>query len=349
MKNKEIIKSGILIVATTFLALLTAFNLNTSDRKEIQNNHEWDELKEVVVGRWVPNTFVVPKVDLNLKEFFSYIPDESWDYMKKIENNTLSNVFPKDDQEYFDEQENLVKTLRELGVIVHRPDEIEVGVIGTAQCYSRDPIITVGNKFIITNLYNENRRQETPSYRRIALNMAKNYNGEVVSMPALKAGYHKDNVYLEGGDVFVAGNDIYVGISGNASNMKGVEWLQKELGNEYTVHPIPLKPNVLHLDCTLMLINKEQGIICKEDFIDFDAAPESLKNREWVEVKPEEAQIMATNGVVINSKSIIMSDAFPKVANRVREMGIDVKEIPFRKANYFGGGLRCSYQPIFRN
>jgi len=347
-----------LILATVIGAgILSAFTLPNSknDLKEtkgkdliIRNNHEWDQLQEVVVGRWESGSFIVPKVDKNLKDFFPYITDASFDYMKAAENKALIDAYPEDDKQYHLETENLVKTLKELGVKVKRPDEMEFDVVGTSQVYSRDPIIVIGNKFIVSNMYTIQRRQETGNYRRIALELAKEYQGEVVNMPANKPGFHKDNTYLEGGDVFVAGKDVYVGVSGNASNEKGIAWLQNELGASYKVHAIPLKKNVLHLDCAMMLINEKQGIICKEDFVDFESAPKSLKNREWVKAKPEEAQIMATNGVVVNRNTIIMSDAFPHIAQQVRDMAIEVIEIPYKKANYFGGGLRCSYQPITR-
>ncbi len=315
---------------------------------KIQNNNEWNQLEEVVIGRWVTGSFNVPEVDKSLAEFFPYIPDAAMDYMKKAENKVLSDTYPEDDKRYYDEQENFVKKVEALGVKVHRPDVIEFPTLGTTQCYSRDPIVTIGNKFIITNLRSETRRMETPSYRRIALELADKYDGEVISMPANEAGYPEENAYLEGGDVFVDGMDIYVGVSGNASNQKGIDFLQKELGSAYTVHTIPLEHHVLHLDCALMLINEKQGVICKEDFIDFDALPEGLKNREYVEVASEKAQIMATNGMVINSKTVIMIEAFPEVISQVRDMGIEVIEVPFEKANYFGGGLRCSFQPIRR-
>lgn len=138
------------------------------------------------------------------------------------------------------------------------------------------------------------------------------------------------------------------GLTGNASNDRGIDWLRLELGDQYTVHRIPLSKGVLHLDCAMMLINDRQGIICTHDFVDFGGLPDGLQGREWVEVDPEQAQVMATNGVVINASTVLLSDAFPDVADRVRRMGIDVHELPFKKSNYFGGGLRCSYQPIAR-
>jgi len=57
---------------------------------------------------------------------------------------------------------------------------------------------------------------------------------------------------------------------------------------------------------------------------------------------------MATNGVVIHTSTIPRADAFPDIADRVRKMGIEDHELPLKKANYFGGGPRCNYQPVAR-
>lgn len=317
-------------------------------KPKITNQHEWDQLEEVVVGRWVRDTMNTPTIDDSMKDLFPYIPEASWTYLQGAENQTLSDVYPEDDQLYHDEQENLVKILESQGVKVRRPDEITFPITATSQCYSRDPIITIGNKFIIGNLNYEGRRQETGNYIRIALELAKNYDGEVVCMPPNQVGYPERNAYLEGGDVHVDGKHIYVGMSENATNDNGIEWLRTEVGGEYTVHKVPLKTNVLHLDCAMMLINEQQGLICKEDFIDFNALPDRLKIREWVEVEPKQAQIMGTNGISINPSTVILIDHFPDVIENVRALGVHVIETPFKKSNYFGGGLRCCYQPITR-
>ncbi len=82
-------------------------------------------------------------------------------------------------------------------------------------------------------------------------------------MPANNPGYPEENAYLEGGDVFVNGKEIYVGMTGNATNDNGIEWLRETLGNEYIVHKIPLQHHVLHLDCAMMLINEKQASFAK--------------------------------------------------------------------------------------
>ena len=340
------------------ILILTACNTNgkkseriiKTDIKmgKIQNNHEWDNLKEVVIGRYPAKTFSILDVDLALAERFPFIPMSSMEYMKKGENKMLYETYPDDDQLFYQEQEDFVALVKSLGIKVKRPDELEYHAPETIQNYSRDPIITIGNKFIITNLKGEHRRKETTMYLPIALDLVKNYGGEVVLIPANKEGYPDGNIYLKGGDVFVNGKEIYVGISGNATNEEGIEWLKNELGPEYTVHTIKLKHHVLHLDCAMMLMNENQGLICEEDFEDLSSIPESLKKYSWVKVTPEEAQHMATNGMVVNKSTVIITDAFPHIAEQIRAFGITAHEVPFKKAHYFGGGLRCSYQPIFR-
>ncbi len=133
-----------------------------SNKISINNPHEWDTLKEAVVGRWVINTFRTPSIDMGMKEQFPYIPEAAWTYLKKSENQLLSDVYKEDDLLYHEEQENLVRIMEENGVVVRRPDEIEFPIIATSQCYSRDPIIAIGDKFIITNmnLRVEDRRPE---------------------------------------------------------------------------------------------------------------------------------------------------------------------------------------------
>jgi len=291
-----------------------------------------------------------PPINEAIEDLFPYIPQDSWTYLSKAQDKKLSEVYPGDDQRYHDEQEHLVQVLESQGVQVRRPDQITFPIVATTQCYARDPIVAIGNKLIVTNMNFEGRRQECQNYTRIALDLAKHYNGEVVMMPPNRPGMHPDNAYLEGGDVFVDGNDVYVGMTGNATNDKGIEWLRQELGEtKYRVHKVPLHKSALHLDCAVMLINDNQGIICKDEFVDFDALPPQFKNRQWIEVKPKQAQLMATNGIVINPKKIIMIDHFEDVIQRVRdELQVDVITVPFQKSNYFGGGLRCSYQPIIR-
>ena len=43
-----------------------------------------------------------------------------------------------------------------------------------------------------------------------------------------------------------------------------------------------------------------------------------------MEVEPEQAQIMATNGVSVNPTTVILIDHFPEVIENIRNMGVGV-------------------------
>lgn len=58
-----------------------------SDRV-VRNHHEWDDLREVVVGRWVRNTFTPPPVDSSMEALFPYITKDAWAYLGKAAGRT---------------------------------------------------------------------------------------------------------------------------------------------------------------------------------------------------------------------------------------------------------------------
>jgi N-dimethylarginine dimethylaminohydrolase len=59
------------------------------------------------------------------------------------------------------------------------------------------------------------------------------------SKAALEPGNQNDpGPYREGGDVLLDGEDIYVGISGKASDRNGAAWLAGFFGPGYRVHPL---------------------------------------------------------------------------------------------------------------
>ena len=86
-----------------------------------------------------------------------------------------------------------------------------------------------------------------------------------------------DGPFLEGGDTLLNGYEVYVGMSGCASDMAGIDWLQALLGDNYRVIPVAMRSNVLHLDCALALIKPGLLVWCPEKLI--DGLPTSL--RDW--------------------------------------------------------------------
>src|SRR5258708_36456886 len=103
-----------------------------------------------------------------------------------------------------------------------------------------------------------------------------------------------DGPFLEGGDTLLNGREVYVGISGCASDLAGVDWLQALLGDRYRVLAVAMRSNVLHLDCALALIKPGLLIWCPEKFI--DRLPMSLRGWHAITFSRAEAKLLPAHG-----------------------------------------------------
>ena len=155
-----------------------------------------------------------------------------------------------------------------------------------------------------------------------------------------------DGPFLEGGDTLLNGREVYVGISGCASDLAGVDWLQALLGDRYRVLAVAMRSNVLHLDCALALIKPGLLIWCPEKFI--DGLPMSLRDWEAITVSRDEANLLATNGLVLEEGRIIVDADNARVIAELRKRRIDVIPLPFDGPISTGGGLRCAHHPLLR-
>src|SRR5262249_29867321 len=151
--------------------------------------------------------------------------------------------------------------------------------------------------------------------------------------------------FLEGGDTFVNAYEIYVGISGLASDLKGAKWLQGYLGPPYKVMPVKLRPDVLHLDCCMALLKPGLGLICRSKILDHPL-PGQLKDFDFVDVTEEEAHYLGANVLVLDEHRVIMDSKFERIAEVLRNRGQEVILTPYQAPAFLGGGLRCSHHPI---
>ena len=63
--------------------------------------------------------------------------------------------------------------------------------------------------------------------------------------------------FIEGGDVLVLGKTIFVGYSGLASNLAGIQWLANMIGHfGYEVVPVRLHPHILHSRLCVELVER---------------------------------------------------------------------------------------------
>lgn len=324
--------------------------------KPIAVHHEWGALKEVVVG--FPNVRLPSKLAEAPKRF---LPPESVEIIEQNAGKTLEQCDPELNKKFIAQIDAIIKILEGRGIVVHQvkkhlpSEEAFFADMNDAvfQTFPRDPVLVIGNKVIETAMYEPNRRKERFAVRRTIGERVANSDAVMVSMPqpepfpADANGGYGPGPFLEGGDVFVLGPDIYVGLTGNASNMAGIRWLQRFLGSEYRVHPVPLSNHFLHLDCVLATPRPGLAILCREAFV--KGLPSFLQGWTLIDVSAEDAEEkLGCNGLVLDDKTMLVGEDMPELADALRKEGTDVITTPIDAISWQGGGFRCWHHPLVR-
>lgn len=290
---------------------------------------------------------------------YSFLPEEILDLYEGIDTTgkDYKEVFPERQRRWEQERENLKSVLEKYGVEVLRPrllspQEKEINKEhGSSNFFARDPFFTVGNSVIEGSLRIFHRRNEILPIRDILISESYNNDAFYVSTPQpdISQGLDSDaGPFLEGGDVLVLGKTVYVGNSGLASNHNGYLWLQSYLSHwNYTVIEVPLRKDVLHLDCALSLVREGLMIVCEEAFP--NGIPEPLKNWDRISVPYRDLSYLAVNGLPVNEQVYITDPKFKYIVGELQKRNIHVELVDFEISRSLGGSFRCSTQPLHRS
>jgi len=309
-------------------------------------HHEWGKLREVVIGISPAEDFVIFH-----ETSTRWMSPEVAEFSRKNAGRRLVDV----DADWARRCEQQVDALADMvareGVTVHRPQRL-TGAERTflaphgegAQLFARDSMIVIAGHVIDSSLRLICRQRERYGLRPIVQQMAQ--RGARWSSVPLGSPGCVDGPFLEGGDTLLNGYEIYVGISGCASDLAGADWLQALLGDTYRVIPVAMKSNVLHLDCCLALIKPGLLVYCPEKLI--DGLPMSVRTWDKIAVSIDEANRLATNGLILEAGRMIVDSENARVIGELRQRGVDVIPLPFDGPIKVGGGLRCAHHPLLR-
>jgi N-dimethylarginine dimethylaminohydrolase len=310
-------------------------------------HHEWGKLREVVIGISPANDFVIYYEDSQ-----RWLLPPADEFCRNNAGWRLIDIDAERARRIERQVEALAELIAREGVTVHRPERLQ-GEERTfmapngegAQLYPRDPMIVVGSHVIDASLRLRCRQRERYGLRSLTRKMAAERGARWSSVPLGSPGC-VDGPFLEGGDVLLNGYEIYVGMSGCASDMAGIDWLQAMLGERYRVIPVALRSNVLHLDCALGLVKPGLLVWCPEKLI--DGLPMSLRDWDAVAVSKEEANLLATNGLILEEGRMIVDSDNGRVIEELGKRKVDVIPLPFDAPIGCGGGLRCAHHPLLR-
>jgi N-dimethylarginine dimethylaminohydrolase len=310
-------------------------------------HHEWGKLREVVIGISPADDFVV-----FYEESQRWLTPEGDRFCRAHKGQRLLDVDPERARLMERQVDALADLVARQGVTVHRPQRLE-GEERTfmapngegAQLFSRDAMIVIGEHVIDGSLRLACRQRERFGLRAVIQQMVQ--RGARWSSVPFGSPACVDGPFLEGGDTLLNGREVYVGMSGCASDMAGIDWLQGLLGERYRVVPVAMKSNVLHLDCCLSLVKPGLLIWCPEKFV--DGLPVSLRDWDKIAVSIDEANLLATNALVLEPGHAIVDADNARVIGELRRRKVEVIPIPFEAPISTGGGLRCAHHPLLRD
>lgn len=223
----------------------------------------------------------------------------------------------------------LVETLRENGIEVvilpPRPEYPE-------QVFTRDIGFTLGHQMFVAEMAHDVRIGEE---RELITYLEK----EEITYTNLIGDK------IEGGDVFIDRNTIYIGVS-NRTNKNAIQHLQSLLPT-YDVVDIPFTDKYLHLDCVFNILSPDDALIFPGEME--DGKHKLLASRyNLIEVTEDEQATLGTNVLSIGDKRVLSLPINHKVNQKLRERGYKVIEVDITEIIKSGGAFRCCTLPLLR-
>jgi arginine deiminase len=170
---------------------------------------------------------------------------------------------------------------------------------------------------------------------------------------------------IEGGDlVFLDAETLLLGV-GNRTNRRGLDQL-KAAATKFGLRrlvAVPLPPSVLHLDGTMMVIDRDLALVHRPSL---DGVATVFKDGKTngrlnflkflktsgirlIEVTDYERQRRATNVIAISARKVVGYGGNARVKRELAENGVDLIEIEEAELIRGFGGPRCMTVPILRD
>ncbi|SHN28391.1 dimethylarginine dimethylaminohydrolase family protein [Gracilibacillus kekensis] len=274
----------------------------------IYQQNEYDSLKKVIV---CPPTYMEIKKVINETQKF-------------YENDNIDIKIATKQHQHF------VDTLKK--------HEVEVIELFTdpklnEQVFTRDIGFTIGDTLYTAEMGRNIRKPEIDVLTQVL-------DQQAITYQALKTRS------IEGGDVIVAEDKVWVGNSQRTTS-RAISALQQHLPNKDVVE-VPIREDILHLDCAFNLVSDEVGLIYSPAFKKEDA--EKLHERyDLIEVADREQFTLGTNVFSIGDKKVISLPENKKTNRHLSQKGFKVIEVEFSEIIKSGGSFRCCTLPIERN
>lgn len=147
---------------------------------------------------------------------------------------------------------------------------------------------------------------------------------------------------LEGGDVLVAQDELFIGISDRTSE-EAIAFVEQY----HPVRRIFLGPKVMHLDTRMALLPNGYMLICREAFQPADLAYLEMKY-EPIPVTPEEANSFGTNILFVNPDLAISHSGHERIKRELLQRGFRTQSLDYSEPHVLLGSFHCTTLPLSR-
>lgn len=309
--------------------------------------YEWGRLREAVIG-------IAPAEDIVIFRESSqrWRSSDAAAVDRAHAGQRLIDVDAERARRIHSQVEDLAVLLAREGIAIHRPERLQgperhfLAPNGEgSQLFARDALIVVDDHLIDASLRLQCRQRERFGLRAQVQRLAA--AGAAWSSVPLGSPGAVNGPFLEGGDVLLNGGETYVGMSGCATDMAGIDWLQALLGESRRVVPVALRSNVLHLDWALGLIGPGLLVHCPDWLI--DGLPMSLRSWDKIVLSPAEAAMLQANLLVLGQGRVVVEAGSRKLIEELRRRHVETIPVPFDGPVSLGGGLRSAHQALLRD
>lgn len=355
--------------------LCNTVEVKSSVKCPVSSYTEWDQLEEVIVG--VVSGAHFPPWHISLQPV---LPNEQ----HAVFQNNMAKSFPPEQIDLANQElDEFVKILEREGVTVKRPEPMDHtqtfgapgwSSTGLYNAMPRDLLLVIGDEIIECPLAWRSRYCEVFGYRPLLKEyFKKGAKWSSGPKPELNDKQYNNNWVepeidgpveyviteyeptFDAADFVRCGRDLIVQKS-HVTNMFGIEWLRRHLGEAYNIHILEFNDShPMHIDATLMplapgklLLNPERVQKVPEIFKGWDVfyAPQPCipddhtlyMTSKWINM----------NILMLDEKRVMVERQDERMINCLKNWGFKPILCNFRHFNSFGGSFHCATLDIRR-
>ena len=294
-------------------------------------------------------TATLESVILGTAQGMGGVPSLEDVYDPKSRSHILNGTYPKE-SDMVQEMTAFESVLKKYGVRVYRPDILEQ----CNQIFARDIGFVIENCFFKSNIL----PLRAPELKAI--------DSIIQQMDPDRVIEFQPNVHIEGGDVILHNDYIFVGIYQGEdypeiitarTNVEAVQSLQNFFPNKKVV-PFDLNKsvleahnNALHLDCCFQPVGSHYAIMHSEGFTKVDQLLWLIDffGKENIHFITKDEMYHMNSNVFSISPTVVVSDpSFVRLNGWLRCKNLTVEEVSYAEISKQEGLFRCSTLPLKR-